>query len=154
MNVYIARGGRPAVAALLSAKLGADVRIVHDGDGAPLLVGSPLNVSVSHSRHFAAIATDPAARIGVDIEEPRLEQLNRVISKFLRPEETDAWGRRLLAAWTAKEATFKAAGVAEIGLGSIALSSDGAEATVPDGRRFALQIVETEEYTLSTASPL
>lgn len=125
---------------------------MHDPDGAPLLVGSELKVSVSHSRRFAAVAIDPRRRIGVDIEEPRLEQLRRVISKFLSSEELPFWGDRLLEAWTAKEAVFKAAGIAGIGLGSILLSQQGLART-PDGREFRIETVETEEYTLSLATP-
>ena len=150
MNVYVANGGRQAVAELIRRAAGPEARVVHDPDGAPLLAGSPLNVSISHSRRFAAVATDPRQRIGIDIEEPRLEQLRRVISKFLAPEELPAWGNRLLAAWTCKEAVFKAAGVATIGLGSIRLAEPGV-AIVPDGRRFRVQTVETPDYTVSTA---
>lgn len=150
MNVYVAPGGRQAVAELIQRAAGPDARVIHDPDGAPLLTGSPLNVSISHSRRYAAVAVSSRGRIGVDIEEPRLEQLRRVISKFLAPEELPMWGERLLAAWTCKEAVFKAAGVATIGLGSIRLTAPGV-ATVPDGRRFRLQTVETPDYTLSTA---
>lgn len=150
MNIYVACGGRRAVAELVSRAAGPGARVIHDPDGAPLLADSPLNISISHSRRYAAVAVDSHRRIGVDIEEPRLEQLRRVISKFLTPDELPAWGNRLLAAWTCKEAVFKAAGVATIGLGSIRLTEPGV-ATVPDGRRFRLQTVETPDYTLSTA---
>lgn len=150
MNVYVAPGGRQAVADLIRRAAGPEARVIHDIDGAPLLTGSSLNVSISHSRRFAAVAVDPWQRIGVDIEEPRLEQLHRVISKFLSPDEVPVWDNRLLAAWTCKEAVFKAAGVTTIGLASIRLTEPGV-ATVPDGRRFRLQTVETPDYTLSTA---
>lgn len=151
MNVYIASGGRRAVDQLLLRAAGPGARVIHDCDGAPLLVDSPLNISISHSRNFAAVAVDPDRRIGVDIEEPRLEQLRRVISKFLNPDELSAgWGDRLLQAWTCKEAVFKAAGIPNIGLASIHLAGPS-EAITPDGRRFRLQTVETADYTLSTA---
>lgn len=154
MNVYITKGGREAVPALIAEKLGPEVRVVHDPDGAPQLVGSPLSISISHSRRFAAIAvSDGATRIGVDIEEPRIEQMRRVMSKFISEAEAPLWANRLPAAWTCKEAVFKAAGVPTIGLASIDLSTPG-EARIPDGRRFRLQTVETDEYTLSTALPL
>lgn len=150
MNVFIAPGGRLAVDRLVARAAGTDARVIHDPDGAPLLVGSPLNISISHSRHFAAVAVDADRRIGVDIEEPRLEQLQRVISKFLTPDELPGWGHRLLQAWTCKEAVFKAAGIPNIGLASIRLVGPSLAAT-PDGRHFCLQTVETADYTLSTA---
>lgn len=150
MNVYIAPGGRSAVDRLVARAAGPNVRIIHDPDGAPLLVGSPLNISISHSRHFAAVAVDPDRRIGIDIEEPRMEQLQRVISKFLTPDEIPEWSDRLLQAWTCKEAVFKAAGIPTIGLASIRLVGSSVAIT-PDGRQFRLQTVETADYTLSTA---
>lgn len=153
MNVHIIPGNRHSIANLVEEKVGPGVRVVHAPDGSPLLVGSPLQISVSHSRRFAAIALHPTLRIGIDIEEPRLEQLGRVVEKFLRPDEADLWANRLLAAWTCKEAAFKAAGVPTIGLASISLAEPGI-ARVPDGRRFALQTIETPDYTLSTALPL
>lgn len=152
MNVYVAPGGRNEVARLIAEKVGRDARLLHDPDGAPLLAGSPLNISVSHSRNFAAIALHPSLRIGIDIEEPRLEQLRRVISKFLTELELPLWNNRLLAAWTCKEAVYKAAGVRNLPLGAIDLTADGI-AVIPDGRRFLLQTVETPDYTLTTALP-
>lgn len=150
MNVYIAPGGRRVVDRLIARAAGSDARVIHDPDGAPLLVDSPLHISISHSRNFAAVGVDPDRRIGIDIEEPRLEQLQRVISKFMNPDELPVWGERLLEAWTCKEAVFKAAGIPSIGLASIRLTGP-TEAITPDGRRFRLQTVETADYTLSTA---
>lgn len=152
-SVIVRHGNRRDVARIVADELGAEVRVIHEADGSPLLAGSALKVSISHSRHFVALALHPKMRIGVDIEEPRLEQLRRVISKFLSPEELPVWGNRLLEAWTCKEAVFKAAGMQNIGLGSIALAEPGV-ATVPDGRRFALYTTVTPEYTLTLALPL
>lgn len=153
VKVIVEPGNRLDVARIVREHIGPDVRVIHEADGSPLLVGSTLKISISHSRHFVAIALHPSERIGVDIEEPRLEQLARVISKFLSDAELPAWRNRLLEAWTCKEAAFKAAGVAGIGLGSIDLTEEGV-ARVPDGRRFALSTTETADYTLTLAVPL
>ncbi|MCM1310918.1 MAG: 4'-phosphopantetheinyl transferase superfamily protein [Bacteroides sp.] len=153
MEVHIAEGGRRAVEKLVAEQVGPEIRIIHVADGAPLLVGSPLHISISHSRNFAAIALDEDVRIGIDIEEPRLEQLRRVISKFLLPEELPTWESQLLRAWTAKEATFKAAAVAGLTIGRICLS-EADVAKVPDGRSFLLDFTETAQYTVATATPL
>lgn len=149
-QIYVTPGGRQAVSALIKTRVGADVRLVHDDDGAPLLVGSPLHISISHSRNFAAIMLDSSSRCGVDIEEARLDQLERVRTKFLTPAELAA-GVDLLTAWTAKEAVFKAAGTPGLGLSMIDTISIAGMALLPDGRRFRLQTVVTPEYTLTTA---
>ncbi len=153
VRVIIEPGTRRDVARIVRERVGPDVRVIHEADGSPVLIGSTLNISISHSRHFVAIALHPTLRIGVDIEEPRLEQLGRVISKFLSDAELPLWRNRLLEAWTCKEAAFKAAGVAGIGLGSIDLTEEGV-ARVPDGRRFALRSTATAAYTLTLATPL
>lgn len=151
-KIYVAPGGRRAVSELISRYLGPDVRIVHDDDGSPRLVGSDLNVSVSHSRSFAAVMLSPGCRCGVDIEEPRLDQLARVRSKFLTPAELEA-GVDLLEAWTAKEAVFKAAATPGLGLSMIDTLSLPGFALLPDGRRFRLSTVVTADYTLTSALP-
>lgn len=150
--VKVFNGNRNDVARCIREMLGEGVRVIHEADGSPLLAGSELKVSISHSRRFVAIALNQNVRPGVDIEEPRLEQLSRVISKFLTDRELPLWRNRLLAAWTCKEAVFKAAGVAGLGFGSIDLTEPGV-ATVPDGRRFRLTTVETPDYTLTLALP-
>lgn len=153
METYVTEGGRRAVARLIAEHVGPEARVIHDADGAPSLAGLPLHLSISHSHRFAAIALDPEVRIGIDIEEPRLEQLSRVIGKFLTPGERPEWESKLLRAWTAKEATFKAAGVSDLTLGRILLTeADVAE--VPDGRKFLLDFTETTDYTLTTSTPL
>lgn len=152
MNIFISPGNRNDVARLVREKLGENVRVLHEADGSPILAGSSLKVSISHSAHFVALAVHPTERIGIDIEEPRLEQLRRVIAKFLSERELPLWDERLLAAWTCKEAVFKAAGVPGLGFGRIDLTEEGF-ATIPDGRRFALQTIETADYTLTTAIP-
>ncbi len=155
MKTFIAPGGRQAVDRMIADHVGADARLIHDADGAPMLAGAPLHISISHSPNFAALALDADNRIGIDIEEPRLEQLSRIISKFLTPPERPRWQSRLLRAWTAKEATFKAAGIPGLTIGRITLSTDDSDiATTPDGRQFLLQFTETPDYTLCTAQPL
>lgn len=148
--IYVREGGRQAVQEILREVLGADVRLVHDPDGAPLLVGSDLHISISHSRNYAAVMLSAEGHCGIDIEEPRLEQLARVKSKFLTPAELAA-GVDLLTAWTAKEAAFKAAGTPGLGLSQIDTLTHPGLALLPDGRRLRLTTCRTKEYTLTTA---
>lgn len=151
-QIYIASGGRRAVSELIRRRFGEGVRLVHDADGAPRLVGADVEISISHSRQFAALMVSSEGRCGVDIEEPRLEQLARVRTKFMTPAELSS-GVDLLTAWTAKEAVFKAAGTPGLGLSMIDTLSEPGFALIPDGRRFRLATVITPDYTLTSALP-
>ncbi|MDE6311675.1 MAG: 4'-phosphopantetheinyl transferase superfamily protein [Muribaculaceae bacterium] len=99
---------RGAVMALLRYAFGPDIVLEHREDGAPFLPGYPdVYISISHSRHYAAVATAPYA-VGVDIEEPR-EQLRRVAPRVLSDRELAMCTElpQLLRAWTIKEALYK-----------------------------------------------
>ena len=102
---------RDAVGRLIRRLCGEDARLAHTAAGAPYLLGSPLNISISHSRNFAALAWSHACSFGIDIEEPRPDQLNRVATRFLSDDELSYYSSipdGLLKAWTLKEASFKA----------------------------------------------
>ena len=98
---------RRAVAGIIQQVLpGAVLR--HTLSGVPQIDG--VYVSVSHSRHYAAVAF-AACPVGIDIEEHRDSQLERVATRFLDEEEMAGGALsadELLRAWTAKEAAFKA----------------------------------------------
>jgi phosphopantetheinyl transferase len=145
---------REAVCWLIANHVGPYVELHHDADGAPLLRGSELHISVSHSRRFAAIALHPAYRIGVDVEEMRPAQLRRVQSRFISLSEAAQWAAtdsQLLAAWTIKEAVYKAAATPGLSLTSINLSAEPGAALLPDGRRFAVRTFAEPERTISLA---
>ena len=88
--------------------------IGHRADGSPVLQGIDAQISISHSRRYAALAIWPGGpRFGIDIEQWR-PTLRRVIPKFLSDDETAEWSADdalLLRAWTLKEALYKAAGI-------------------------------------------
>lgn len=104
---------RRAVQALVEAALGPGAApISHRHDGSPYLVSHPhLSISVSHSRHTAALATAPATVcMGIDIEQERL-QLAATRSRYANAADRPAHSTpadTLLRLWTAKEAAFKA----------------------------------------------
>ncbi|MCM1096153.1 MAG: 4'-phosphopantetheinyl transferase superfamily protein, partial [Terasakiella sp.] len=78
--------------------------------GAPVLEGSRLHISISHSARMAAVAIDPARRIGIDIEDlDRGRQIERVAPRVLSAAELESYTGRLLEAWTLKEALYKIA---------------------------------------------
>ena len=99
---------RKAVETLLRHAIPEGFRLLHTPDGAPLLADSPLRVSVSHSRTHAAIALCADATVGIDIETPR-RQLQRVAPRVLSADELQSYSNDHAAAWTLKEALYKAA---------------------------------------------
>lgn len=77
--------------------------------GKPKLVGSGLNISLSHSYPFVAVQIAADFEVGIDIEKPR-QQLYKVMPRVLQPEEhSDAAAslKKLCIYWGAKEALFK-----------------------------------------------
>ncbi len=102
---------RKAVGLLLDHAFGPGCMIDHNEAGAPLLKHRPdISLSISHSRHYAAIAYSKIRQIGVDIEEQRC-QLKRVAARVMSENELAAYtsDALLLRAWTMKEALYKAA---------------------------------------------
>lgn len=100
--------------------------LTHAADGAPLLEGVEMHISVSHCREYAAVALCPDGPVGIDIEQPRPSQLQRVASRFLTTDEQAAIGPdhgSLLRAWTAKEAAYKLLRPATPSLQAIALNT-------------------------------
>ena len=86
-------------------------KICHNADGSPYIEGHELKVSVSHSRNIAAVAIDHRHDIGIDIEQSRPVQLQRVATRVLSENELGFYGKSsesLLQAWTLKEALCKA----------------------------------------------
>ncbi len=96
-------------------------RFEHDADGKPSVVaGLPqVQFSISHADGLVAVATSPAARIGVDVERttgtedarPAADQLCDSEKSWLQKHcEADRWPA-FLQLWTAKEAASKALGL-------------------------------------------
>ena len=98
---------------LLRELLGAGTAVVYDACGKPSLAAGG-NVSISHTRGYAAVALCENDSVGLDIE-----LCDRVVGvakeRFLREGELDDYqpGQRNAAAllrWTASEALFKLVG--------------------------------------------
>lgn len=99
---------RAAVASILEKLTGRHVEICHEPSGAPYPADRSFYLSISHSRHIAAVLAGSSPGWGIDIEEPRPGQLERVASRVLCDGERERCGS-LLQVWTLKEAAFKAA---------------------------------------------
>lgn len=98
---------RLAVAELVRYALGEDIVLGHRPDGSPAVSVPGIEISVSHCATCAAIALSDR-HIGIDVETDRL-QLARVAPRVLSPAEIDCYSDNLVAAWTLKEALYKAA---------------------------------------------
>ena len=98
----------------------ARVDLARSPEGQPLLPGTGLVTSLSHSGTMVAVAIGCGAAIGVDIEGyPQRTPLHDIASVLCSPSEAeatallegDARARALLELWTRKEALLKAFGV-------------------------------------------
>lgn len=94
-----------SVYALLSMMTGRnDLVIDHDDTGRPLL--PDYNLSVSHTRGWAALILSPSRRVAVDIEYMS-DRVGRVAHRFIRPDEQSDGLSRQLINWSAKETVYK-----------------------------------------------
>ena len=143
-----------AVDRLIKYLFGSDVKHTHRADGSPVIDGVGSEISVSHSRTHAFVATHTHLRIGVDAEQPR-NQLMTVASKFMSAEEltTPLSLDQLLTAWTIKEAVYKAAGTPGLSLTDIKLPIRNKMASTVSGRRFRLFTARTANHTVTVAIP-
>ena len=86
---------------------------IKDEHGKPFLVDSLYDISLSHSREFAAVIAAPKA-VGIDIQKI-VEKIESIAHKFMREEEmnslvTETRLDHLHVYWGAKEALYKAYG--------------------------------------------
>jgi phosphopantetheinyl transferase len=104
-----------AVRLLLKELTGSATAIAYHPSGSPCLPGSPLHISISHTKGFAAVLLSPANPVGIDIEY-RSERIRKLTSRFLNESERALSGDHpstvdLLICWSAKETVFKMTGL-------------------------------------------
>jgi 4'-phosphopantetheinyl transferase EntD len=107
--------GRAAARAALTALLGAgDYVIGRDAEGAPVVAGVDVRVSITHTRDEAAAVAGRVAALGVDLcAVADAVRVRRVAPRFIAAEERalpvddDGWA----TLWALKEAGAKAVGV-------------------------------------------
>lgn len=99
-----------AVRVLLKEILQEEKQIFYSEQGMPYLKDSAFNISISHTKNFAAILLGTKQNMGIDIEQIT-EKVKRVKDKFITFGEQidpDKELNHLLIHWSAKEALFKA----------------------------------------------
>lgn len=147
-------GERHAVGRLLKHALGTE-GYSHRADGSPYIEHLEREITISHCKGIAALAVGYSERIGLDIERMR-PTLYRVRRKYLSVREIDVCsdGAALLAAWTVKEAVYKAAATRGIDFSDdISLPDRDGISHTADGRRFHVTTLARCGYTLSLATP-
>lgn len=90
---------------LLEAMTGrSDIVVGHTQSGKPFVDG--MEISLSHTKGWAAMILSDYHCVGIDIEYVS-ERVNRVASRFIRPdEESETLAKRLIT-WSAKETVYK-----------------------------------------------
>jgi 4'-phosphopantetheinyl transferase len=126
VTVWQSTGTRRDTDAALRAALAEELGLSPDQvplerarDGRPVLRGTALEVSVSHSVGVILVAVASGLRIGIDVEVVRDGPWRLLPMHALTPRELheldacspDRWSSALLSYWARKEALLKAAGV-------------------------------------------
>ncbi|MCM1292502.1 MAG: 4'-phosphopantetheinyl transferase superfamily protein [Bacteroides sp.] len=152
---------REAIRTLIDRVFGGLYSLDHDIHGAPLLIAAngctekPPRISISHGAAMAVLAVShDGRRIGVDIER-QSEQLRRVAPRFLSAGEYDRFASSdmlILKAWTAKEALFKAVGIAGLTICDILLPADFETSSVALGENnYDVRSIERGDAVLTLA---
>ncbi len=102
-----------AIRALLKQLLDKPARIGYHQDGRPFLEDHSLNISISHTKGYAAVLLHEKEIPGIDIElESRSAE--KVATRILNQEELEACredggysNKKLLIHWCSKEVVFK-----------------------------------------------
>ena len=96
---------------LLCQAFGRPVTLLHTEQGAPLVEGIDVNISISHTQQMVVLAWSEDHIIGIDAEQADRRQVIKVRDKFLNDKEKQFISPDDLAAhiiaWTAKEAIIK-----------------------------------------------
>ena len=92
---------------LLCQAFGRPVTLLHTEQGAPLVEGIDVNISISHTLQLVVLAWNEDHIIGIDAELADRLQVLKVRDKFLNDKEKQFISPDDLAAWTAKEAMIK-----------------------------------------------
>lgn len=156
---------KAAVRLLLCRAFGRPVTLSYTEQGAPFVVGSDVNVSISHTPRLVVLACSAEDVIGVDTEQMDRRQVLRVRDKFLNDNEkrfipADDLPAHIIA-WTAKEAIIKAERDSSLDwTHGITLEPFAVNNPWPDeislvancrGRRYLLMVQTVEDHVVTVA---
>lgn len=99
-----------ATRVLLSRIINRSVKIEYLPNGKPYLGDYPLNISISHTKGYAAVILSRSECLGIDIEYIS-ERVKRIRSRFVSDKESidpENEPIHLLLHWSAKETMYKA----------------------------------------------
>jgi 4'-phosphopantetheinyl transferase EntD len=102
---------RLAVRVLLNEVLGEKVYLGHHDNGRPFLQNNVANISITHTKQFAAIIYNPTLDVGIDMES-LARHFSAVERKALSDREREYLSDKhrhlqLCLIWCAKEAIYK-----------------------------------------------
>lgn len=152
------RGKRNAeistVTRLIRRTFGEEATLSHRPSGAPYIEKSLKHISISHGAGYALLAISDSNPVGIDIESPR-QALKHISKRILGISEQKAYGsslERLLDAWTAKEAIFKALGIPELTITDIILPDDLSQSPLTiHGKSVKIHILRRPQFTIALA---
>lgn len=140
---------------------GLPVPYGYDPAGRPVLDGGGPNISVSHTRRYAAVAISTEAPVGIDVEQAD-RNFQRVSSKYLSSSEQghEPNAEELAATWCAKEALYKLPWSSplvlsrdvELSIGPDDIAQGHMQATVHSGGKshtLALRIARFDDHLLA-----
>ncbi|MDR1116324.1 MAG: 4'-phosphopantetheinyl transferase superfamily protein [Tannerella sp.] len=157
-----------AVRLLLQHLSGSETYIRYRENGAPFLSGNTYNISISHTKGFAAIILSENTNPGIDIEyhserawRLRKKYMNEDELKFIAPlfDNQKATDEIATICWCAKETAFKALGETDVDFAEhlhvepFRLSKEGflmlKEKRTGQNQRFRINYQVTESYLLT-----
>lgn len=98
-----------AVRVLIKTLFGQEMNVVYNVAGRPFLANSNMNISISHTKGFAAVALSKTREVGLDIEFIS-DKIYRVKERIVSKSEFIDFKQELnhlLLHWCAKESMFK-----------------------------------------------
>lgn len=112
------RRERLAVRALLNQLFDGKVYLGHHDNGRPFLQNSLIEISISHTKRFAAVLTHPDDSVGIDIESLD-RNFSAVEKRALSPYEIENLSEKnrnlhLAIHWSAKEAIYKRMSLSDV----------------------------------------
>ena len=107
-----------SVRVLLKELLGEEKEILYNSSGKPYLSDNSFNISISHTKGYAALIINKENEVAIDIEKisPRVQNIRQ---RFVNEEEEKALSQsneviHLLLYWSAKESLFKLLGIENV----------------------------------------